>query len=89
MIIHSNLSKMKNKILPSNLQGNYRDSLGEFSNVIHVWCVWGLIFLQLQHAFLPALSVTCFEATSVYYFSEKNLIKSVVTNIYFWPNNGN
>ena len=33
MIIHNNLSKMKNKILPTCLQGNYRDSLGEFSNV--------------------------------------------------------
>ena len=32
MIIHSNLSKMKNKILPTCLQGNYRDSLGEFNN---------------------------------------------------------
>ena len=27
----SNLSKMKNKTLPTCLQGNYRDSLGEFS----------------------------------------------------------
>ena len=32
MIIHSNFSEMKNKILPTSLQGNYRDSLGEFSN---------------------------------------------------------
>ena len=32
MIIQSNLSKMKNKILTTCLQGNYRDSLGEFSN---------------------------------------------------------
>ena len=32
MIINSTLSKMKNKILPTCLQGNYRDSLGEFSN---------------------------------------------------------
>ena len=32
MIIHSNLSKMKNKILPTCLKGNYTDSLGEFSN---------------------------------------------------------
>ena len=31
-IIHSNLSEMKNKILPTSLQGNYRDSLGEFNN---------------------------------------------------------
>ena len=31
MIIHSNLSKMKIKILPTCLQGNYSDSLGEFS----------------------------------------------------------
>ena len=30
MIIHSNLSQMKNKILPNCLQGNYRGSLGEF-----------------------------------------------------------
>ena len=31
MIMHGSLSKMKNKILPICLQGNYRDSLGEFS----------------------------------------------------------
>ena len=31
MIIHSSLSKITNKILPTCLQGNYRDSLGEFS----------------------------------------------------------
>ena len=35
MIIHSNLSEMKNKILPTCSQGNYRDSLGEFSNTSH------------------------------------------------------
>ena len=35
MIIHSNLSKMKNEILPSCLQGNCRDNLGEFSNVLY------------------------------------------------------
>ena len=35
MIIHSNLSKMKNKIVPTCLQGNYKDSLGEFSNRSH------------------------------------------------------
>ena len=34
MIINSNLSKMK-KILSTCLQGNYRDSLGEFSNILH------------------------------------------------------
>ena len=32
MIIHRKLSKMKNKILPTCLQGNCGDSLGEFSN---------------------------------------------------------
>ena len=32
LITHSNLSQMKNKILPTCLQGNYGDSLGEFSN---------------------------------------------------------
>ena len=31
MIIHSNLSKMKNEILPTCLQGNCRDNFGEFS----------------------------------------------------------
>ena len=31
MIIHSSISKMENKILPTCLEGNYRDSLGEFS----------------------------------------------------------
>ena len=35
MVIHINVinySKTKNKTLPTCLQGNYRDSLGEFSN---------------------------------------------------------
>ena len=32
MIMHRKLSKMKNKILPTCLQGNCGDSLGEFSN---------------------------------------------------------
>ena len=36
MVIHSNLSKMKNLILPTYLQGNYRDRLGEFSNA-RIW----------------------------------------------------
>ena len=31
MIIHRKLSKMKNKIVPTCLQGNYGDRLGEFS----------------------------------------------------------
>ena len=32
MIIHRKVSKMKNKIFPTCLQGNYGNSLGEFSN---------------------------------------------------------
>ena len=32
MILHRKLSKVKNKILKSCLQGNDGDSLGEFSN---------------------------------------------------------
>ena len=32
LIIYSNLSKMKNNLVPTCLQRNYRDSLGEFSN---------------------------------------------------------
>ena len=32
IIIESNLSEMKNKILPTCLQENYGDSLGEFRN---------------------------------------------------------
>ena len=32
LIIQNNLSKMKNNILPTSLQDNCRDSLGEFSN---------------------------------------------------------
>ena len=32
--VQSNLSEMKNKFLPTCLQVNYRDSLGEFSNKI-------------------------------------------------------
>ena len=31
MIIHSDLSKMKSIILPTCLEGNYRDNLGEFN----------------------------------------------------------
>ena len=30
MIIHSNLAEMKNKTLPTCLEGKYKDSLGEF-----------------------------------------------------------
>ena len=33
MIMHCILFKMKHKILPTCLQGNIRDSLGEFSNI--------------------------------------------------------
>ena len=33
MIMCSTLSKMKNKTLPTYLQGNYRDSLGEFISI--------------------------------------------------------
>ena len=40
IIIHSNLSKMKNKIHPTCLQGNYRDSLGDFSNISY-GVFWG------------------------------------------------
>ena len=32
MVIHSNLSKMKNKIFATCLKGNNRDSLGKSSN---------------------------------------------------------
>ena len=40
MIIHSNLSKVKNKTLPICLQGeyNYRDSLEEFNNASYDTC---------------------------------------------------
>ena len=31
--MHGNLSNMKNKSLPNCLQGNYKDNLGEFSNM--------------------------------------------------------
>ena len=37
-IIHCNLSKMKSKILPTCLQRNYSDRLGEISNTS---CVFG------------------------------------------------
>ena len=40
MIIHSNLHvslEVKNKILPTCLQGNYRGSLGEFKNTSYVF----------------------------------------------------
>ena len=35
MIIRRKLSKMKNKSLPTCLQGNSEDSLGEFSNTLY------------------------------------------------------
>ena len=35
MIKQRKLSKMKNKILPTCLQGNYEDSLGEFSIALY------------------------------------------------------
>ena len=34
-IITQHFSKVKNKVLPICLQGNYRDSLGEFSNMLY------------------------------------------------------
>ena len=39
MIIHCNLSKVKNKIRPTCLQGNYSDSLGEFSSTSYMYGV--------------------------------------------------
>ena len=53
MIRHSNLSNIKNKILPTCLQGNYRDSLREFCkiNVIHVqYGVVGADFNEFEHS---------------------------------------
>ena len=41
MILHSILSKMKNQTLPTCLQGNYRDSLGEFNNASYMNGVFG------------------------------------------------
>ena len=41
MIIHRKLSKMKNKIFPTCLQGNYGDSLGEFSNMSYMYGMFG------------------------------------------------
>ena len=42
MVIHCNLSKMKNKILLIYLQGNYNDSLGEFSSTLFTIVCLGL-----------------------------------------------
>ena len=42
MVIHCNLSKMKNKILLTYLQGNYNDSLGEFSSTLFTIVCLGL-----------------------------------------------
>ena len=42
LIIHTNLSKMKNKILPTCVKGNYRDSLGEFSDKLCQMACLGL-----------------------------------------------
>ena len=36
LIIHGKLSTMKSKILTACLQGNYRDSLGEFNSTLCV-----------------------------------------------------
>ena len=46
MILHRNLSKIKNKYLPTCLQGKYRDSLGEFSNTSYG--VFGVYFQVLR-----------------------------------------
>ena len=40
-LILSSLSEMKNKFLPICLQGNYRDSLGEFSNMSYMYDMFG------------------------------------------------
>ena len=42
MIMHSNLSKMKDKFSQPVFNKNYRDSLGEFSNKRRVWGWEGL-----------------------------------------------
>ena len=47
MVIHNNLTKMKNKILPTCLQGNYRDNLEEFGNTSYG--VFGAAGVKLQH----------------------------------------
>ena len=36
LIVHSNLSKVKNISLPTYLQGNYRENLGELRNTSFV-----------------------------------------------------
>ena len=41
MIVLSTLSKIKNKILSTCLQGNYRDSLGEFVNTSYI-CLYSV-----------------------------------------------
>ena len=39
MIIHNNLTEVKNKILPTFLQRDYRANLGELSNMSDVHCM--------------------------------------------------
>ena len=60
MIIHSNSSKMKNKILPTCLQGDYRDSLGEFNNTSRGMFVAERVKIQLtetSHYIFPTSDV--------------------------------
>ena len=66
MIIQINLSKMKNKILPTCLQRYYRDSSGEFGNtsyhssfdVLHLWLT-GLIRYDLGWNHWRCLATSC------------------------------
>ena len=48
IIIHSNLSEMKNKFLPTCLLGNYGDGLGEFNNFSTLWQILGQTCLGIN-----------------------------------------
>ena len=58
LIIHSSLSKMKHKILPTYLQGNYKESLREFGSTLYgVFGAEGLGGTPVAKSHFPEMNV--------------------------------
>ena len=69
--ILSSLSEMKKEIHPTCLQGNYRDSLGEFSNMSYMYGMFGAERVKILYTPKSELD----------HFSE--LYVNVAANFYF------
>ena len=66
-------SKIRNKILPTYLQGNYRDSLGEFSNIyIFVFLLCMFMYRALPR-FCEVLFAFTFLCIYIYIYKEMQM----------------